>query len=46
MQNNIIVRLSKTQLAEIDFWKHGLQTITEAAQEGLNINRVSVWQYF
>ena len=45
VQNEIIVRLAKTQFDENEFWKYGIQTITEAAHEGLNVSRISVWNY-
>lgn len=45
LQNNILIRLSKTRLDEGDFWKEGLRTITEAASEGTDVGRVSMWLF-
>lgn len=45
LQNNILIRLSKTHLDEGDFWKEGLRTITEAAAEGTDVGRVSIWLF-
>ncbi len=45
LQNDILIRLSKTYLDEGDFWKEGLYTITEAAAEGTDVGRVSVWLF-
>lgn len=44
-QNDILIRLSKTRLDEGDFWKEGLHTITEAAVEGTDVGRVSMWLF-
>lgn len=43
LQNDILIRLSKTHLEEGNFWKNGLHTITEAAAEGIGVGRVSLW---
>ncbi len=45
LQNNILIRLSKTHLDEGDFWKEGLRTITEAAAEGIDVGRVGIWLF-
>lgn len=43
LQNDILIRLSKTHLDEGDFWKEGLHAITEAATEGIGVGRASFW---
>ena len=43
LQNDILIRLSKIQFDEGDFWKEGLHTITEAAAEGIGVGRASFW---
>ncbi|WP_064197471.1 MULTISPECIES: PAS domain S-box protein [Emticicia] len=46
LQNQILVRLSKTPLVEEgDFWNDGLQKIVEAAVEGTDVERVSMWRF-
>lgn len=45
LQNDILIRLSKTHLDEGDFWKEGLRTITEAAAEGIDVGRVGIWLF-
>jgi PAS domain S-box-containing protein len=45
LQNKILIQLAHTRLDLNDFWKEGLQTITELTSEGIDTERVSVWLY-
>lgn len=45
LQNNILIHISTTPFDEYGSWEKHLQTITEAAAEGMGVSRMSVWNY-
>ncbi|WP_238807073.1 PAS domain S-box protein [Emticicia aquatica] len=45
LQNTILLGISTTPYDESGFWEKGIQTITEAAANGIGVSRVSIWTY-
>ncbi len=45
LQNTILIRLSKTHFDDGDFFGESLHIITQAASEGMEVNRVGIWTF-